>query len=921
MINWKQEIRRRLAGLRLEPTREIEIVEELSQHLDDRYAELLSAGANDEQATRALLAELNDSEVLARELRRVELQVVSAPVVLGTGRRNMIGDLRQDLRYAARILRKNPGFTAVAVLSLALGIGANSAIFQLLDAVLLRTLPVNRPQELAEVRIEDRTGGVRGNFATWNPSLTNPIWEQIRNQQQAFSGVFAWNSTVFNLAPGGEPRLAQGLWVSGDFFNVLGIQPILGRVFTPEDDQRGCGSPGAVISHSFWQREYGGDPSVLGKELTLVGRSVEIIGVAPAGFFGLEIGRSFDIALPLCSEALLLGKNSQLDSGASWWLTIMGRLKPGWSLEQATASLNSISPGLFQATLPSGYPAVSVDKYLGFKLAAFPAGSGISQLRETYSSPLWLLLAIAGIVLLIACANLANLMLARASTREREIAIRLAIGASRERLIRQLMAESLLLAAIGAGLGLILAHELSRFLVSFLSTQGDSLFVDLNTNWRVLGFTASMAILTCIVFGLTPAVRATRIAPAGVLKAGSRGLTANREGFSLRRGLVALQVALSLVLLVGALLFSRSLGNLLNEEVGFNPKGILVTSMSFTRLNLPVERRQGFKHELLEHVRAIPGVESAAETNIVPLGGSSWGNNVWLEGSDSGQTMNSSFSRISPNYFQTLATPMLAGRDIDDGDTATSPSVAIVNESFARKLTNENNPVGKRFWRESTPGSKETLYEIVGVVRDTKYEDLREDFSPIAFLATSQDPFPNQFEQILIRTSAPMSDVISPLKLTLAEIDPKIVVNFGVMETQIWDSLLRDRLMAMLSTFFGVLAALLAAIGLYGVISYGVAGRTKEIGIRMALGAERPSVLWLILREALLLVLIGVAIGLPAVFAATRLVSSLLFGVKPADPVSLSVAVLLMIVVAALAGYIPARRATKVDPMVALRYE
>jgi len=921
MIDWKDEIRRRLAGLRLEPTRELEIVEELSQHLDDRYAELRSGGATDDQASRALLTELNESEVLARELRRIELQTINAPVVLGAPRRNMMGDLWQDLRYAARMLRKNAGFTAVAVLSLALGIGANSAIFQLLDAVLLRTLPVSNPQELAEVRIEDRTGGVRGSFNTWNPTLTNPLWEAIRNQQQAFSGIFAWNATVFNLAPGGEPRPAKGLWVSGDFFNVLGVRPILGRVFTPEDDQRGCGSACAVISHAFWQREYGGNPSVVGRELTLAGRPVEIIGVAPASFFGLEVGQSFDIAVPICAEALLLGKNSQLDSGTTWWLTIMGRLKPGWSLEQATASLKSISPGIFEGTLPANYPPVSVNNYLGFKLAAFPAGTGISQLRDAYSSPLWMLLAIAGMVLLIACANLANLMLARASTREREIAIRLAIGASRGRLIRQLMAESLLLAAIGAGLGLLLARELSRFLLSFLSTQGNSLFVDLATNWRVLAFTATVAIITCVVFGLAPAFKATRIAPASVLKTGSRGMTASREGFSLRRALVALQVALSMMLLVSALLFSRSLGNLLTEEAGFKPKGILITSLSLTRLNLPPERRQGFKRELLERVRSIPGVASAADTNIVPLSGSAWGNNVWMDGSDAGQTTNTSLSRISSNYFNTLATPMLAGRDFDDRDTVTSPKVAIVNEFLARELAGEANPIGKRFWVEATPSSPEILYEIVGVVRDTKYQDLREEFGPIAYLPTSQERLPGQFEQILLRSSAPMADVISQLTQALAEINPKIVVNFGVFETQIWESLLRERLMATLSTFFGLLAALLAAIGLYGVISYGVAGRTKEIGIRMALGAERRAVLWLILREALLLVSVGVAVGLPAVLAATRLVSSLLFGLKPADPVSLALAVVLMFVVAAFAGYIPARRATKVDPMVALRYE
>jgi predicted permease len=437
----------------------------------------------------------------------------------------------------------------------------------------------------------------------------------------------------------------------------------------------------------------------------------------------------------------------------------------------------------------------------------------------------------------------------------------------------------------------------------------------------VLVFTASVAILTCIVFGLAPAIRATRIAPAAVLKAGNRAMTVGREGFSLRRALVALQVALSLVLLVSALLFSRSLGNLLTDDPGFKPSGVVIVGLNLRALGLPEERRPEFKQDVLERIRAIPGVDSAADTTVVPLSGSAWGNDVWADGTDSEQRTNSSFSRVSTGYFKTLAMTLLAGREFDGRDTATSPTVAIVNQSFARQLMNGADPIGTRFWREATPSSPETIYEIVGVVKDTKYDDLRNDFSPIAFLAQSQDTDDSLSQQILIRSIGAAPDLLSPLKQAIAAIDPKIGVQLVVMENQIWDSLLRERLMATLSGFFGVLAAVLAAIGLYGVISYGVAGRTKEIGIRMALGAGRREVLWLILREALLLVGTGVAVGVPAVLASTRLVSSLLFGLKPADPLSLSGAVVLMVVVAALAAFIPARRATKVDPMAALRCE
>src|SRR5215813_9051261 len=363
-------------------------------------------------------------------------------------------EMFQDLRFGVRLLLKNKSFTAVAALSLALGIGANTAIFQLLDAVRLRTLPVKAPQELAEVIIADMTGA-RGNFSSPYPTVTNPIWEQIRDRQQAFSGALAWGADSFNLAQGGEARLARSLWVSGDFFNVLGVRPALGRVFTAADDQRGCGAPGAVISHRFWEREYGGDANVIGRKITLDDRPLEIIGVAPASFFGLEVGRSFDVALLICAEAVVRGDNNHLASGTSWWLSVMGRLKPGWSPEQATAHLQAISPSLFETTLPANYPPVSVKNYLGFKLTAAPAGTGVSMLRRDYEQSLWLLLATAGLVLLVACANLANLLLARASAREREIAVRQAMGARRGRLVRQLLVESLLLAVVGAGLGAV----------------------------------------------------------------------------------------------------------------------------------------------------------------------------------------------------------------------------------------------------------------------------------------------------------------------------------------------------------------------------------------------------------------------------------------------------------------------------------
>lgn len=628
---------------------------------------------------------------------------------------------------------------------------------------------------------------------------------------------------------------------------------------------------------------------------------------------------SFDLALPLCAVALVRGNNNFL-SGTIWWLTVTGRLKPGRSLEQANAEMQAISPGLFEAALPANYPPASVKDYLGSKLIAVPAGSGASQLREKYERSLWLLLAIAGLVLLIACANLANLLLARASAREREIAVRQALGASRGRLVRQLLVENLLLAAVGAALGAVLAQELSRLLVAFLSTSNDPVFLDLALDWRVLGFAAGLAVVTCLLFGLVPALRATRTGPGAVLKDGGHGMTAGRERFSLRRALVVAQVALSLVLVAGALLFSRSLGKLLTVDTGFRQEGVLTARVRFHQLNLPPERYSTFKDELLDRVRAIPGVEAAAITHEIPLSGFG-GGNIWMDGTDARQGVNTSVSRVGPDYFRTLEIPLLAGREFDARDSAGAPKVAIVNEAFARRFLNGTSPVGRRFRIEAAADAPETTYEIVGLVRDTKYGDLREEFRPIAYTVPAQDPRSGPGGQVLIRSRLPEAETVAAVKRVLGEINPAISVNFQGFKPMIEATILRERLMATLSGFFGLLALLLACIGLYGILSYGVASRTKEIGIRMALGAERRDVLWLILREALLLVVVGVAVGLPMIFALTCLASTLLFGLTPTDPVSLLFAALLMLAVAMAAGYLPSRRATRVDPMVALRRE
>jgi putative ABC transport system permease protein len=830
-----------------------------------------------------------------------------------------MGTLWQDLRYGARLLHLNPAFTVVAVLSLALGVGANTAIFQLLDSVRLRTLPVRDPQELAVVRIADRKGS-NGRHEGRYSQITNAIWEQLRDRQEAFSSIFAWSADTMNLATSGEARYAQGIYVSGDFFKVLEVQPLLGRVLTSEDDRRGCGAAAAVISYGFWQRQYGGQPSVLGNKLTLEGHPFPIVGITPPGFFGPEIGRSYDVAVPICSEPVIRGEDSLLDMRHGWWLASMGRLKPGWTIERATAQLNAISPAILEASIPPVYRPDDVKKFLSNQFAAFPATNGFSALRQQYENPLWMLLGIAALVLLIACANLANLMLARASTREREVGVRLALGASRWRLLRQMLAESLLLAIAGAAVGAALAQMLSRFLVAFLSTQGDPLFMDLQPDWRVFGFTAALAILTCVFFGLTPALRSTRVAPVSVLKSGGRGMTSGRERFGLRRVLVVSQVALSLVLLVSALLFVRTLHNLMTLDPGFRQEGMIVANLNLTNLKLAVARRQDFKRELLDRVRALPGVTGAADVSIVPIGGNSWNERIRLEGEEKRDSV-SWFNRVTPDYFKTMDTQILAGRDFDAHDTRGSLQVAIVNETFVRKFLHGQNPIGMRFEQEAYVGKTSPMFQIVGLVKDSKYSELREDPIPLVYVPMAQEDSPDNFSQFLIRSSLPPSVMLPEVKEALLQPGPEMVIDFRVLQSQIRESLIRERLMATLSGFFGFLAVVLATVGLYGVISYIVARRTNEIGIRVALGAQRSHVIAMIMREAGLLLAVGVVIGALLSLGVSRTAASLLYGLKPHDPSTVIVAVAAIGLVAAFASFLPAHRAAGLDPMAALREE
>jgi predicted permease len=707
--------------------------------------------------------------------------------------------------------------------------------------------------------------------------------------------------------------------VSGDFFRVLGVKPIQGRVFTAQDDRRGCGLPGAVISYGFWQQEYGGGPA-LGRKLMLNDKPVEVIGVTPPTFFGVDVGESFEVAVPVCSQPFLQTKN-RLDSSTQWWLSVIGRLDPSWTVKRVAAQLGAVSPAVFAATLRPDYPVESVKDYLAMKLTAAPSAAGASMLRETYSDPLRFLLGISGLVLLITCANLASLMLARTSARDREMAVRLAIGAGRWRLIRQVLSESLLLSLAGAVAGAVLAHTLSRGLVAFLNTANNPVSLDFKQDWRLFAFLLTVSLVTCVLFGLAPALRASRTAPGAAMKTGGHGMTASRGRLGFRGALVVSQVALSLVLLFSALLFTESLRNLLTDNPGFKTKGVLIARLDFARLQIPVDRRGAFQRELLDRIRAIPGVDAAANTNIVPLGGSGWGNTVWIDGHDATQRRDSNFSGVSPQYFKTLGIPMLAGRDFNESETIQSPRAAIVNQAFARLLGLGENPIGMRFRREATPTSAEEVNEIVGLVKDTKYNRIRRPAVAIAYLDIAQDKDAENSMQVLVRSKLPMETVDAAIGRTMHEVSSGISFKFDGLQDQIRQSLLAEQLLATLSGFFGALAVVLAMIGLYGVMSYTVAERTSEIGIRMALGALRADVTAMILRKAATLLLAGLALGAVLSLAAASAASALLFGLKPRDPMTLATAAAVLAAVALGASYLPARRAAALDPIASLKEE
>ena len=875
---------------------EQELNDELRSSLEILTQEKIKHRLSQSVARREALIELGGVEQVKEEVRAVR-----------AGR--IVEDFARDVRFAFRTLAKSPGFTTVAVVTLALGIGANTAIFQLLDAVRLRSLPVPNPHELIEVRIAGGNHGMGLNSDAYG-ELTRPLWQEIREHHEPFSAVFAWSWSARNVRAGqwSDLRRANGLYVSGEFFRVLGVRPWRGRLILPEDEGGACPSSKAVVSYSYWQGQMGARDIGAGTTLMINGDLNEVVGVTPPGFFGLAVGDSFDVAIPFCQPKEL--RRDVFD------VSVMGRLRPGLTLNKASEWLDTISPGIFEETALTGYSSDIIEKYKRFRLAAYSASGGVSRLRTQYDSSLQLLLAITGLVLLIACANLANLMLARASAREHEIAVCLALGASRGRLLRQLLAESALLATIGTALGVCLAQFLSRILVWSLSTASGSVHLAVEMDWRVLLFAAGLATLTCVFFGVVPALRATNTQPVVAMKAAGRGVTGGRARFFVQRIMVLTQIAVSLVLLVGAFLFVRSFRNLVTFDPGMRKGGITTAFIEFETSNVAPGHYVEFQRQLLDHVRSVPGVLSAATTTFIPLTGGNWSHFVRVGSVD----WWSRFAAVSPGYFQTMGIPLLRGRDFNQNDTAASPHVAMVNQTFVRQCLEGTDPVGKTLRTKPEPGYPSATYEIVGVIPDTQYNDLRGETPPLTFVPASQYP-QGPWCAMMIHSDAPPALVMEVVRRHLAQKHPELVMDFSDFQARIRDGLVRERLMAMLSGFFGMLAAVLTMVGLYGVVSYVVTRRRSEIGIRIALGAQRGQVVGMVMSEVGRILGIGIAAGMALALMAGRGASSLLFGLKPYDPLTLVAASALLAAIAGLASFIPARRATNVDPIVALKYE
>ena len=878
----------------------------------DRY---IAQGLSPEEARRAVQARLDRPEQVKENVKEVRMGAA-------------VETTFQDLHYAWRILRKSPVFTIISVLTLGLGIGANTAVFSLINAAMLRVLPVERSDQLVLLTDPRSTGtqvdttesGVREN-------LSYPDFVDLRTNNKVFSGMLAAENEVrdLDLFPGSgqaaQSIRVRGQLVSGEFFQVLGVHPILGRMFTPDEDKVRGANPVAVISYDCWERVFARKPDVLGTTVA-VGQGVfQLIGVAPPGFHGILVGTDADIWFPITMQAQVLPGRDYLTPRDTLWLQVMGRLSPGTDLKAAEAGINVA----FQSTLQDRASSLPTEKerrqLVEQKLELRPGARGASALRGKFSDPLVILMAMVGVVLMIACANIANLMLARANGRQREISVRLALGATRLRLIRQLMTESLLIALLGGILGVVLAMVGTRLLLALVSAGVTNLGLDVALDYRVLGFTAVISIVTGLLFGMAPAVRATRLASTQSLAASGRALIGGGGRAYIGRGLVVAQVALSLILVIGAALFVRSLSNLLAEKVGYDRDHLLMVSVD--------PRGAGYKSpgaplydKLLEALRAIPSVGSVTLANHPLFGCGDSGDDVSIEGSPvrDPDELNCRWSEIGPDYFSTLGIPLLRGREINRDDATLGRPVCVVNQSFVHRFFPESDPIGRHVTDEY-PTTRET-FEIIGVVADSK-EHRPSERTNARFYANLAHPIGSvEGVTLVLRSSGEPDAVASAARQSIARVEPNLpITRVRTVSEQIDVLLIMERLVAQLATFFGVVALFMAAIGLYAVMSYSTSQRTSEIGIRIALGASASKMVRMILGEALGMVAIGIAIGLPGALGAGKVIASKLYGLHAGDPAAAAIATVIILIAALFAAYIPARRASRIEPIVSLKYE
>lgn len=811
--------------------------------------------------------------------------------------------LWQDVRAAVRGLRKSPVFTLVAVGTLALGIGANTALFSIFNSLLLRPLPVHDPASLALLS---------------QGSWTYPIWEEIRRLEgPVFDGTIAWAEQQFNLANGGRTDLVDGAFVSGGFFDVLGVSAARGRLLSRADDGIAPDGPVAVISHGLWQRHFGGAEDVVGRQLTLQRVPFSVVGVMPAGFFGPDVGRRAELMIPFSAEPLLKGSESWLAGRSTWWLEVMVRLKPGQSVEQANAAFRAVQPLIRVATMPEG-PEDMRAQYLGGPFTLVPASTGKSSLRGRFETPLFAMVVAVGLVLLVACANIASLLLARAVARRRELSVRLALGASRWRLARLLLTESLLVAAAGAAVGLLFAKWSSALLVGQLATWQGTVFLDLALDWRVLAFTAGLACAAAVVAGVAPVLGVKSVAPGEALKDGGRGVAGDRR-FAVRGTLVVAQIAVSLLLVVAAGLFLRTFTSLSRIPLGFEPASLLVVNLDLQPSTVAPDERGALLERLNEAVAGTSGVTSAAVSLMTPVSGGGWNNTVGA--SPVGPPDRSRMTWLNattPGWFETMGVQVLEGRDFDAGDRLGGTSVAVVNQTFAQRFLEPGPPVGQTVFLNR--GDRGTAYTVVGLVGDAVYRSPREGRVPTLYVPVAQQEeiWPNV--ALTVRAAGGQRAAVErEVAAALTRTDPGTSFTFRTFDQLLEATVTQERLVALLSSFFGGLALLLAGIGVYGIVAHAVRAREAEIGVRVALGAEPRRIVRLVFRGVGVLIASGLALGLAGALWAARFVETLLFELDARDPWTLAGAIAVLTLVGVVAAWVPARRAARLDPVRALR--